>query len=88
MVFVYSREMSESMSPKSDSELMVKPADSMLRAESHMQWTWGEFPEPTRVRFRSRLVVSGLHGCIFKLFLVLFFLASRSTKRINQRQRR
>ena len=49
-VFVYSREMSEPMSPKSDSELMVKPAESMLRAESHMQWTWGEFPESTRVR--------------------------------------
>uniref|UniRef100_A0A3B4TYF0 phosphatidate phosphatase n=1 Tax=Seriola dumerili TaxID=41447 RepID=A0A3B4TYF0_SERDU len=30
------------MSPKSDSELMVKPAESILRAESHMQWTWGE----------------------------------------------
>uniref|UniRef100_A0A671UXC5 phosphatidate phosphatase n=1 Tax=Sparus aurata TaxID=8175 RepID=A0A671UXC5_SPAAU len=44
-VFVYSREMSEPMSPKSDSELMVKPAESMLRAESHMQWTWGEFPD-------------------------------------------
>uniref|UniRef100_A0A8C3G928 phosphatidate phosphatase n=1 Tax=Cyclopterus lumpus TaxID=8103 RepID=A0A8C3G928_CYCLU len=44
-----------SMSPKSDSELMVKPAESMLRAESHMQWTWGEFPESTRVRCRSRL---------------------------------
>uniref|UniRef100_A0A8D0A3K6 phosphatidate phosphatase n=1 Tax=Sander lucioperca TaxID=283035 RepID=A0A8D0A3K6_SANLU len=43
------------MSPKSDSELMVKPAESMLRAESHMQWTWGEFPESTRVSHRSRL---------------------------------
>uniref|UniRef100_A0A671UXD3 phosphatidate phosphatase n=1 Tax=Sparus aurata TaxID=8175 RepID=A0A671UXD3_SPAAU len=41
---------SRPMSPKSDSELMVKPAESMLRAESHMQWTWGEFPESTRVR--------------------------------------
>uniref|UniRef100_A0A8D0AD91 phosphatidate phosphatase n=1 Tax=Sander lucioperca TaxID=283035 RepID=A0A8D0AD91_SANLU len=28
---------------------------SMLRAESHMQWTWGEFPESTRVSHRSRL---------------------------------
>ncbi len=53
-MFVYSREVSEPMSPKSDSELMVKPAESMLRAESHMQWTWGEFPESTRVRVRSR----------------------------------
>uniref|UniRef100_A0AAX7V190 phosphatidate phosphatase n=1 Tax=Astatotilapia calliptera TaxID=8154 RepID=A0AAX7V190_ASTCA len=38
----------EPMSPKSDSELMVKPSESMLRTESHMQWTWGEFPESTR----------------------------------------
>uniref|UniRef100_A0AAQ5XU32 phosphatidate phosphatase n=1 Tax=Amphiprion ocellaris TaxID=80972 RepID=A0AAQ5XU32_AMPOC len=43
-------DVSEPMSPKSDSELMVKPTESMLRAESHMQWTWGEFPESTRVR--------------------------------------
>uniref|UniRef100_A0A4W6CDZ0 phosphatidate phosphatase n=1 Tax=Lates calcarifer TaxID=8187 RepID=A0A4W6CDZ0_LATCA len=55
VVFAYSREMSEPMSPKSDSELMVKPAESVLRAESHMQWTWGEFPESTRVWLRSRL---------------------------------
>uniref|UniRef100_A0A8C3AMV5 phosphatidate phosphatase n=1 Tax=Cyclopterus lumpus TaxID=8103 RepID=A0A8C3AMV5_CYCLU len=47
-------EMSESMSPKSDSELMVKPAESMLRAESHMQWTWGEFPESTRVNKKDK----------------------------------
>ncbi|KAM6908448.1 phosphatidate phosphatase LPIN2-like [Lycodopsis pacificus] len=48
------REMSESTSPKSDSELMVKPAESMLRAESHMQWTWGEFPESTRVNKKDK----------------------------------
>uniref|UniRef100_A0A3Q3VXX0 phosphatidate phosphatase n=1 Tax=Mola mola TaxID=94237 RepID=A0A3Q3VXX0_MOLML len=42
------------MSPKSDSELMVKPADCMLRAESHMQWTWGEFPESTRVNKKDK----------------------------------
>ncbi|XP_056289994.1 phosphatidate phosphatase LPIN2-like isoform X2 [Pseudoliparis swirei] len=48
------REMSESMSPKSDSELMVKPAERMLRAESHMQWTWGEFPESTRVNKKDQ----------------------------------
>uniref|UniRef100_A0A671UTF9 phosphatidate phosphatase n=1 Tax=Sparus aurata TaxID=8175 RepID=A0A671UTF9_SPAAU len=47
-------EMSEPMSPKSDSELMVKPAESMLRAESHMQWTWGEFPESTRVNKKDK----------------------------------
>uniref|UniRef100_A0A7N8XTF1 phosphatidate phosphatase n=1 Tax=Mastacembelus armatus TaxID=205130 RepID=A0A7N8XTF1_9TELE len=45
--FAFSRE--RSMSPRSDSELMVKPAESMLRAESHIQWTWGGFPETTMV---------------------------------------
>ncbi|KAM7390296.1 hypothetical protein PAMA_008460 [Pampus argenteus] len=48
------REMSEPVSPKSDSELMVKPGESMLRAESHMQWTWGEFPESTRVNKKEK----------------------------------
>ncbi|KAL2097642.1 hypothetical protein ACEWY4_006849 [Coilia grayii] len=43
-----SRGLSQAFSPKSDSELIVRPSESMLRAESHMQWTWGEFPEPTR----------------------------------------
>uniref|UniRef100_A0AAX7U4U2 phosphatidate phosphatase n=1 Tax=Astatotilapia calliptera TaxID=8154 RepID=A0AAX7U4U2_ASTCA len=42
------------MSPKSDSELMVKPSESMLRTESHMQWTWGEFPESTRVNKKEK----------------------------------
>uniref|UniRef100_A0A665WL47 phosphatidate phosphatase n=1 Tax=Echeneis naucrates TaxID=173247 RepID=A0A665WL47_ECHNA len=51
------REMPEPMSPKSDSELMVKPAESMLRAESHMKWTWGEFPESTRVWLRFGVFV-------------------------------
>ncbi|KAM9839505.1 phosphatidate phosphatase LPIN2-like [Aulostomus maculatus] len=46
-------ETSEPTSPKSDSELMVKPSESLLRAESHMQWTWGEFPESTRVMKKS-----------------------------------
>uniref|UniRef100_H3DMS4 phosphatidate phosphatase n=1 Tax=Tetraodon nigroviridis TaxID=99883 RepID=H3DMS4_TETNG len=40
--------LSEAFSPKSDSELVVRPSESLLRAESHMQWTWGEFPETTR----------------------------------------
>ncbi|KAM8822722.1 phosphatidate phosphatase LPIN2-like isoform 3-T3 [Spinachia spinachia] len=48
------REGSEPTSPKSDSELMVKPAESMHRAESHMQWTWGEFPESTRVNKKDK----------------------------------
>uniref|UniRef100_A0A3Q1B5S5 phosphatidate phosphatase n=1 Tax=Amphiprion ocellaris TaxID=80972 RepID=A0A3Q1B5S5_AMPOC len=47
-------DVSEPMSPKSDSELMVKPTESMLRAESHMQWTWGEFPESTRVNKKDK----------------------------------
>uniref|UniRef100_A0A8C9TUY9 phosphatidate phosphatase n=1 Tax=Scleropages formosus TaxID=113540 RepID=A0A8C9TUY9_SCLFO len=42
--------MPEPLSPKSDSELVLKPSDNLLRAESHMQWTWGEFPESMRVR--------------------------------------
>ncbi|XP_024921803.1 phosphatidate phosphatase LPIN2 isoform X1 [Cynoglossus semilaevis] len=42
--------LSQAFSPKSDSELVVRPSESMLRAESHMQWTWGEFPETTRVK--------------------------------------
>uniref|UniRef100_A0AAQ4QTM9 phosphatidate phosphatase n=1 Tax=Gasterosteus aculeatus aculeatus TaxID=481459 RepID=A0AAQ4QTM9_GASAC len=41
-------------SPKSDSELMVRPSESLLRAESHMQWTWGEFPETTRITKKDR----------------------------------
>lgn len=41
-------------SPKSDSELMVKPTDLLL-SESHMQWSWGEFPESTRVNKIEKL---------------------------------
>ncbi|XP_039999065.1 phosphatidate phosphatase LPIN2 isoform X2 [Xiphias gladius] len=41
--------LSQGFSPKSDSELVVRPSESLLRAESHMQWTWGEFPETARV---------------------------------------
>ncbi|KAK0133457.1 Phosphatidate phosphatase LPIN2 [Merluccius polli] len=46
--------LSQAFSPKSDSELLVRPSESMLRAESHMQWTWGEFPEPTRAPKKER----------------------------------
>ncbi|KAM4718315.1 phosphatidate phosphatase LPIN2-like isoform 2-T2 [Anableps anableps] len=45
--------LSEPTSPKSDSELMVKPTESMFRSESHMQWSWGELPESTRVNKKS-----------------------------------
>ncbi|XP_061614711.1 phosphatidate phosphatase LPIN2-like isoform X1 [Phyllopteryx taeniolatus] len=44
----------EPASPNSDSELMVKTTDSMLRADAHMQWSWGEFPESTRVSKKER----------------------------------
>nr|XP_040028170.1 phosphatidate phosphatase LPIN2 isoform X1 [Gasterosteus aculeatus aculeatus]XP_040028171.1 phosphatidate phosphatase LPIN2 isoform X1 [Gasterosteus aculeatus aculeatus] len=46
--------LSQAFSPKSDSELMVRPSESLLRAESHMQWTWGEFPETTRITKKDR----------------------------------
>ncbi|XP_078396757.1 phosphatidate phosphatase LPIN2 isoform X2 [Cetorhinus maximus] len=49
-----SMSISQPFSPKSDSELMVKPSD-MLMSEPHMQWSWGEFPESTRVNKRERL---------------------------------
>ncbi|CAJ1072753.1 phosphatidate phosphatase LPIN2 isoform X2 [Xyrichtys novacula] len=48
-VRVSSHGLSQAFSPKSDSELVVRPSESLLRAESHMQWTWGEFPETARV---------------------------------------
>ncbi|XP_063063610.1 phosphatidate phosphatase LPIN2-like [Engraulis encrasicolus] len=44
----------EPSSPKSDSELIVRPPEVAHGAESHMQWTWGEFPESTRVSHRER----------------------------------
>lgn len=40
----------QAVCPKSDSELEVKPSESLLRSESHMEWTWGGFPESTKVR--------------------------------------
>ncbi|KAL6103973.1 lpin2 [Pungitius sinensis] len=49
-----SHSLSQAFSPKSDSELMVRPSESLLRAESHMQWTWGEFPETTRITKKER----------------------------------
>ncbi|XP_010333831.3 phosphatidate phosphatase LPIN2 isoform X3 [Saimiri boliviensis] len=44
----------QAVCPKSDSELEVKPAESLLRSESHMEWTWGGFPESTKVSKRER----------------------------------
>ncbi|XP_077378410.1 phosphatidate phosphatase LPIN2 isoform X3 [Festucalex cinctus] len=46
--------LSQAFSPRSDSELMVRPSETLLRAESHMQWTWGEFPETTRVTKKDK----------------------------------
>ncbi|XP_012373423.3 phosphatidate phosphatase LPIN2 isoform X2 [Dasypus novemcinctus] len=45
---------SQAVCPKSDSELEVKPAGSLLRSESHMEWTWGGFPESTKISKRER----------------------------------
>ncbi|CAM4626977.1 unnamed protein product [Lepidochelys olivacea] len=37
-------------SPKSDSELELKPSEpSLLGAESHMQWTWGRLPQVSKL---------------------------------------
>uniref|UniRef100_A0AAQ5X784 phosphatidate phosphatase n=1 Tax=Amphiprion ocellaris TaxID=80972 RepID=A0AAQ5X784_AMPOC len=47
-ICLFSHGLSQAFSPKSDSELVMRPSESLLRAESHMQWTWGEFPETTR----------------------------------------
>ncbi|XP_039610773.1 phosphatidate phosphatase LPIN2 isoform X1 [Polypterus senegalus] len=41
-------------SPKSDSELVVKPCENLLRAESHIQWAWGEFPESTKISKKEK----------------------------------
>uniref|UniRef100_A0AAX7VUR7 phosphatidate phosphatase n=1 Tax=Astatotilapia calliptera TaxID=8154 RepID=A0AAX7VUR7_ASTCA len=58
------------MSPKSDSELMVKPSESMLRTESHMQWTWGEFPESTREKWEPKtLTITPSENTHFRVIL-------------------
>uniref|UniRef100_A0A8C6MQG8 phosphatidate phosphatase n=2 Tax=Mus TaxID=862507 RepID=A0A8C6MQG8_MUSSI len=44
----------QAVCPKSDSELEVKPSESLLRSEPHMEWTWGGFPESTKVTKRER----------------------------------
>ncbi|XP_068023004.1 phosphatidate phosphatase LPIN2 isoform X3 [Melanerpes formicivorus] len=46
---------SEAACPRSDSELEVKPAESLLRAESHMEWTWGGFPEATKISKKEKV---------------------------------
>uniref|UniRef100_A0A8B9LCT9 phosphatidate phosphatase n=1 Tax=Astyanax mexicanus TaxID=7994 RepID=A0A8B9LCT9_ASTMX len=47
--------MSAAFSPKSDSELVIRPSESLLKMESHMQWTWGEFPEPRVSKEKTEL---------------------------------
>ncbi|XP_077592601.1 phosphatidate phosphatase LPIN2-like [Stigmatopora nigra] len=42
--------------PSSDSELMVKTKDSSFRVDAHMRWSWGEFPESTRVTKKEQVL--------------------------------
>uniref|UniRef100_A0A8B9H687 phosphatidate phosphatase n=1 Tax=Astyanax mexicanus TaxID=7994 RepID=A0A8B9H687_ASTMX len=42
------RNVPEPSSPKSDSELAVRFSESVMRNHSHMQWSWGELPEPLK----------------------------------------
>uniref|UniRef100_A0A671KJ16 phosphatidate phosphatase n=1 Tax=Sinocyclocheilus anshuiensis TaxID=1608454 RepID=A0A671KJ16_9TELE len=68
-----SHAMSGAFSPKSDSELVVRPSESLLKMESHMQWTWGEFPESTRVNYTETFF------CEFHaIYLYLFSVPKRS----------
>lgn len=67
---VHSIDVSENMSPNSDSELM-KPEDTILRAESHMRWSWGEFPESTRVRFKPPQCPIVWKICVCMIFFPL-----------------
>ncbi|XP_007521709.1 phosphatidate phosphatase LPIN3 isoform X2 [Erinaceus europaeus] len=49
-------------SPKSDSELEMRtPEPSPLRAESHMQWTWGRLPKVTKAEWPESLVAPDDH---------------------------
>ncbi|XP_042254710.1 phosphatidate phosphatase LPIN2-like [Thunnus maccoyii] len=78
------REMSGPMSPKSDSELMVNPAESMLRADSHMQWSWGEFPESTRVNKKDKsktLTITPSENTHFRVILSSEAMEAESTER-------
>ncbi|XP_060730163.1 phosphatidate phosphatase LPIN2-like isoform X1 [Tachysurus vachellii] len=44
---------SESSSPKSDSELAVRSTENVIQDNKHMQWTWGELPEATKLSCRE-----------------------------------
>ncbi|KAM9218792.1 phosphatidate phosphatase LPIN3 [Leptosomus discolor] len=50
LAFVDSPTLSHPSSPKSDSELEIRPQESFaLGAESHMQWTWGRLPQVNKL---------------------------------------
>ncbi|KAM9500748.1 phosphatidate phosphatase LPIN2-like [Clarias gariepinus] len=43
------RRVSEPASPKSDSELVIRPSENVIHHHpNNMQWTWGELPEATK----------------------------------------
>ncbi|KAK5849849.1 hypothetical protein PBY51_014150 [Eleginops maclovinus] len=83
------REMLEPASPKSDSELMLKPEESILRAESHMQWTWGEFPESTRVNKKDKseprtLTITPSENTHFRVILSTEAMEEREGERTTE----
>uniref|UniRef100_A0A665WUT8 phosphatidate phosphatase n=1 Tax=Echeneis naucrates TaxID=173247 RepID=A0A665WUT8_ECHNA len=68
-IYPFSHGLSQAFSPKSDSELVVRPSESLLRAESHMQWTWGEFPETTRVQPLKTVMITPSESTHFRVIL-------------------
>ncbi|NXW54833.1 LPIN3 phosphatase, partial [Eurystomus gularis] len=50
--------LSHPSSPKSDSELEIRPQSFALGAESHMQWTWGRLPQSTNTIATAATTVS------------------------------
>ncbi|XP_060788916.1 phosphatidate phosphatase LPIN2-like isoform X3 [Neoarius graeffei] len=48
-----SRRVSEPSSPKSDSELVMRSSEKVILHHNHMQWTWGELPEATKLSCRE-----------------------------------
>ncbi|XP_053089206.1 phosphatidate phosphatase LPIN2 isoform X2 [Pangasianodon hypophthalmus] len=47
------RRVSEPSSPKSDSELAIRSSENVIHHRNHMQWTWGELPEATKLSCRE-----------------------------------
>ncbi|NXX38928.1 LPIN3 phosphatase, partial [Tricholaema leucomelas] len=55
--------LSHPSSPKSDSELEIRPLENLaLEAESHMQWTWGKLPQTMAAAATSPFATSLLVG--------------------------